>query len=188
MALISILYWLSLATWFGSAVFLAVAAPTIIRTVRDHDPLLPTVLSVNLERQHAALLAGSIVRNLLISLTRLSYLCAGGLLIALVGEWIVVARGGLDLVLPLLRSALFIAAAVFMIYDARFVRPRIEEARRTFVDHADEPDVANPALDLFERYGRESVTVLQTLIFMLLGLVVFSAIGLARGMGQTVLF
>jgi hypothetical protein len=160
----------------------------IIRTVREHDPLLPTVLSVNLERQHAALLAGSIVRNLLASLTRLSYLCAGGLLIALIGEWIFVARGGLDLVLPLLRSALFIAAAVFMIYDARFVRPKIEEARRTFVDHADEPDVANPALDRFERYGRESVTVLQLLIFVLLGLVVFSAIGLARGAGQTVLF
>lgn len=188
MALISILYWLSLATWFGSAVFLAVAAPTILRTVREHDPLLPTVLSVNLERQHGTLLAGDIIRTLLISLTRLAYLCAAGLLIALIGEWVVVGRGGRDWVLPLVRSSLFIAAAVLMIYDARFVRPRIEEARRTFVDHADEPDVANPALDRFDRYGRESVTVLQLLIFVLLGLVVFSAIGLARGVGQTVLF
>jgi hypothetical protein len=63
LALVSILYWLSLSTWFGAAVFVAVAAPSIIRTVRENDPLLPTVLSVNLEGQHGTLLAGSIVNT-----------------------------------------------------------------------------------------------------------------------------
>jgi hypothetical protein len=188
LALVSILYWLSLSTWFGAAVFVAVAAPSIIRTVRENDPLLPTVLSVNLEGQHGTLLAGSIVNNLLSSLSRLAYLCAGGLLLALVGEWVLVAREGRDWVLPLVRSALFVAAVALVVYDGRVVRPKVLEARRTYIDNADEPDVANPARERFEHFGRESVTVLQYLIFVLLGLVLFSGIGLARGLGTSVSF
>lgn len=180
--LISILYWLSLATWFGSAVFVAVAAPAIFRTVRESDPLLPMVLSVNLEGQHGTLLAGSIVKNLLFSLTRLAYLCAAGLLLALLGEWVVVVRESRDWILPLLRSALYLAAVALVVYDARVVRPKVEEARLTYIEHADDPEIANPARDRFEQHGRESVTVLQLLIFLLLGLVLFSAIGLARGL------
>lgn len=186
--LISIFYWLSLSTWFGASVFVLVAAPSIHRTVRDNNPLLPTVLSVNLEGQHGTLLAGGIVNNLLASLSRLGYLCAGILLIALIGEWVLVGRENRDWVLPLVRSALYISAVALAVYDARVVRPKVDEARQTFVDHADEPDVANPALDRFDRYGRESVTVLQLLIAALLGLVVFSGIGLARGLGTSVSF
>lgn len=188
LALLAILHWLCLATWFGSAVFLALAAPMIFRTVRENDPLLPMVLSVNLEGQHGTLLAGSIVRNLLVSLTRISYLCAGGLLVALVTEWIIVARESRDWVLPLVRSALYLAAVVLVVYDARYVRPRLEEARQTYIDNADTPEVANPARDLFEQHGRESVTILQLLIFVLLGLVLFSGIGLARGMSHSIIF
>ena len=190
-ALVAILYWLSLATWFGSAVFVAIAAPRIIRTVRESDPILPSVLSVNLEGQHGTLLAGGIVSNLLAALTRVAYLCAGGLLIALAVEWVLVARaaGGLDrLVLPLVRSALFVAAVALAVYDGRVVRPKVEEARRTYIDNADEPDVANPARERFEQFGRESVTVLQFQIFLLLGLVLFSGVGIARAGGVSVVF
>ena len=45
-----ILYWLALATWFGGLLFIAVAAPVIFRTIHESDPILPTVLSVNLCR------------------------------------------------------------------------------------------------------------------------------------------
>ena len=188
LVIISILYWLSLATWFGSCVFVLVAAPSILRTVRENDPLLPTVLSVNLEGQHGTLLAGSIVNNLLASLTRVAYLCAAVLLIAFIGEWVLVVREGRDWVLPLVRSALYLAAVVLVAYDARIVRPKVEEARRTYIENADDPDIANPALDRFDQHGRESVWVLQGLIFVLLGLVLFSGVGLARGTAPTIAF
>ena len=43
------MYWVALATWFGSAAFVAVAAPIIFRVIRESDPTLPGVLSVNLD-------------------------------------------------------------------------------------------------------------------------------------------
>src|SRR5580704_19328585 len=58
--LVQVVYWLALSTWFGGVLFIAAAAPVIIKTVKDADPLLPTVLSVNLEGQHGTLLAGGI--------------------------------------------------------------------------------------------------------------------------------
>ena len=177
--LIHIIYWLSLATWFGATVFVVVAAPIIFRTIRETDPTLPMVLSVNLEGQHSDLLAGGIVSNLLAALTRLAYLCAGGMALAFVGEWVLVARGGYNWALPLVRTALYLAAIGLLLYDGRLVRPKVEEARRTYVDHADEPEVANPAKDRFDQFGREAVMVLQFLLFVLVGLVLFSGIGVA---------
>ena len=181
--LIHILYWLALATWFGSAVFVVVAAPIIFRTVRDEDPTLPMVLSVNLEGRHSDLLAGGIVSNLLSALTRLAYLCAAVLALTLLAEWVMVVREGLNWPLPLVRTTLFLAALGLAVYDGRVVRPKVEEARRTYVDNADEPDIANPAKDRFDHFGREAVMVLQFLLFVLLGLVLFSGIGLAQGGG-----
>src|SRR3954454_21167129 len=58
--IVQIVYWLALATWFGGVLFVAISAPVILRTVRENNPILPHVLSVNLEGQHATLLAGSI--------------------------------------------------------------------------------------------------------------------------------
>ena len=56
--LVQIVYWLALATWFGGVLFVAIAAPAVFRTVRENNPVLPHVLSVNLEGQHGTLLAG----------------------------------------------------------------------------------------------------------------------------------
>src|SRR5260370_36766005 len=86
--IVQIVYWLSLSTWFGGVLFIAIAAPVIFRTVREQRPLLPTVLSVNLENQHADLLAGSIVANLLEGLTRVDLVCAGGVLLGLAVQWL----------------------------------------------------------------------------------------------------
>src|SRR5204862_5746439 len=90
---VQIVYWLSLATWFGGVLFIAVAAPVIFRTIREQRPLLPTVLSVNLENQHADLLAGSVVANLLEILSRVELVCAGGVLVGLAGQWFLAGRG-----------------------------------------------------------------------------------------------
>src|SRR5688572_22266029 len=86
--IIQILYWLSLSTWFGGVLFVAIAAPIIIRTVRDNNPILSTVLSVNLEGQHGTLLGGAIVGSIVSVLTRVEFICAAALLIATVGQMI----------------------------------------------------------------------------------------------------
>jgi len=80
-----ILYWLALATWFGGVLFIALAAPIIFRTVREANPIMTSVLSVNLEGQHGTLLAGTIVANLLQRLMWLEMVCAGTLLLTWLG-------------------------------------------------------------------------------------------------------
>ena len=62
-----------------------------------------------------------------------------------------------------------------LIYDLRVVSPRIFKFRQEYIDHADEPEVANPAKERFDRYHRESITVLMLSLGALLGLVLFSA-------------
>src|SRR5690349_16620971 len=111
---IQIAYWLALATWFGAVLFIAVSWPVIYSTVREADPVLPTVLSVNLEGQHGSLLAGTIVANLIARLTRIQLICAGVLLIAIAvqlgARWQDWASG-----IP--RLILFLAAVGLVAYD-----------------------------------------------------------------------
>ena len=78
---------ISLSSWFGGVLFIAAGVPIIFRTVRQSDPLLPTVLSVNLEGQHATLLANTIVGNLLSMLFKLGIGCAVALVITVIGQW-----------------------------------------------------------------------------------------------------
>jgi hypothetical protein len=173
---IQIAYWLALSTWFGGVLFIAMAAPVIFRTVRDADPTLPKVLSVNLEGQHGTLLAGTIVANLLNVLLRVQLLCGAVLLVAILGQWFFIDRSpGLGLLLPILRTAMYLAAVGLLIYDWRVVWPRIQKFRQEYIDHADEPEVANPAKEQFDRYHQESVTVLRNVLFLLLGIILFSA-------------
>lgn len=173
--IVQIVYWLSLATWFGGVLFIAIAAPIIFRTVREQQPLLPTVLSVNLENQHGDLLAGSIVANLLAMLSRVQLLCSGGVFLGQLGQWFIIDRGNPGpLTQMILRTVLYLAATTLVIYDWRVVWPRISKYRQEYLDHADEPDVANPAKDLFDRYQREGLNVLMVIVLLLLGLVLFS--------------
>jgi len=170
--LIHLFYWLALATWYGGVVFIVLCAQVIQRTVRESDPTLPTVLSVNLEGQHATLLAGSIVANILVLLVKIEMICAGVLLITMVGQWILL--GGSHLPLSIIRTCLYIAAVAVVFYDWRFVSPRVFRFRKQYIDHADEPEIANPAREQFDRYHRESITVLMILWLLLSGLVLFS--------------
>jgi hypothetical protein len=172
---IQVAYWLALSTWFGGVLFVAIAAPIIFRTIRDADPTLPKVLSVNLESQHSSLLAGTIVANVLETLTRVHLVCAVVMLVAILGQWVFIDRSGMNLLLPILRAAMFAAAMALLIYDWRVVWPRIKRYRQEYLDHADEPDIANPALDQFDRYHQESVTILRNMLFLLLGIILFSA-------------
>ena len=71
-------------------------------------------------------------------------------------------------------------AAAVAVYDWRVVWPLVWKHRQEFIDHADEPEVANPAKDQFDRYQKESVLLLELLLFFLLGMVLFSG-----GMSQS---
>jgi hypothetical protein len=174
-AIIQIVYWLSLSTWFGGVLFVAVAAQIIFRVVREQKPLLPMVLSVNLENQHADLLAGTIVASLLSVLSRIELACAGGVLVGLVGQWVLVLHGGPEsMVLIILRTVLWLVASLLVVYDWRVIWPHIMRYRDEYIDHADEPEVANPAKEQFDKYHRESVNVLTIVFLLLLGLVLFS--------------
>jgi hypothetical protein len=172
-SLVQLFYWLALATWLGGVVFIVFAAPVILRTVRESDPTLPTVLSVNLEGQHSTLLGGSIVANLLSVLIRVELICAAVLALSLVGQWAVLR--GLQMGLSVLRTCLFAGAVAMVLYDWRFVLPRILQHRRDYIEHADEPEAAEAAQAQFDRYQRESLNVLFILWGILSALVLFSA-------------
>ncbi len=184
--LIQTIYWLALSTWFGGALFVAIAAPVIHRTLREANPILPNVLSVNLEHEHGNLLAGSVVGNLLRMLGPVQFTCAAVILLMLLGQWLVLYREAAQLqviygedwgrVVPaIVRSCLFIIAVVLLMYDRRIVWPRAWTYRQEYIDHADEPEIANPAKDMFDRYHRESVRVLLIIIGVLSLMIVFSS-------------
>jgi hypothetical protein len=174
-SLLQIIYWIALATWFGGVLFIAVAAPIIFRTVKESNPIIPSVLSVNLEGQHGNLLAGTIVANLISHLVRVELICAGGLVVGLIGQWALSDVAGQNWLMPMLRSAMTLAAAGFAIYDWRVLWPKINRYRDEYIDHADEPEVANPANDQFNHYQRESELLLRIRLALLLGLVLFSS-------------
>jgi hypothetical protein len=173
--IVQIFYWLALATWFGGAFFIAMGARIIMRTVEENKPVLPHVLAVNLEGQHGTLLGGTIIGNLLNAFTRVEMVCAAVLGLTVLAQWLMIdVHNQSALISAILRTALLLAACGIVFYDWRMLWPRIWKSRQTFLDHADEPETANPAKDEFDRYQRESVMLLEILIFVLLGIVLFS--------------
>jgi hypothetical protein len=178
--IVQIIYWLALSTWFGSVLFVAVAAPIIFRTVRESNPVLPEVLSVNLEGQHATLLAGSIVGNLLSRLAVLQLACGGVLLLAMIIHPFIIDVGGNNLTAAVLRGVLLLAAVALVVYDWRVIWPRIWQHREQYIQHADDPEVANPAKEQFDRAHRSSVNLLSGVLFLLLGIILFSGSILPR--------
>ena len=62
-----------------------------------------------------------------------------------------------------------------MLYDWRIVWPRIVRFRDQYIDHADEPEVANLAKEQFDREHHRSVMLLTLRLGLLLGLIVFSS-------------
>jgi hypothetical protein len=173
--LVQIIYWLVLSTWFGGALFIAVAAQVVFQTVRQNNPILPHVLSVNLEGQHSTLLSGTIVANLIGMLSNIEMICAGVMVPAIGAQWFLLDRGTTSVLISLfVRSALLVTATGVIAFDRWVLWPKIWQFRQTFIDNADDPDKANPAREQFDRYQRESFTLLHVLVFLLLGIVLFS--------------
>jgi hypothetical protein len=173
--LVQTVYWLALSTWFGGAMFIGVAAGAIHRTVRENKPVLPHVLSVNLEDQHSTLLAGTIVGNLISALTRIEIVCAGVLLVAIAAQWFLIDLADNWVKLSaFVRTALYLAATGVLIYNGWVLWPRIMKARQAFIEDADNPEKANPINEQLERLQRESEMLLMILVFLLLGIILFS--------------
>jgi len=183
--LVQTLYWLALSTWFGGVLFVAVAAPIIFRTVRESNPILPTVLSVNLENQHASLLAGGIVGNILKAMSRVQLGCAGVLLPVQVLQWLVMDRSMGNTIHGLLRLVFFVAAMALVLYDRYVTWPKVWKYRQEYIDHADEPDVANPAKDQFDRYHNESMWMMFVVLILLSLIIVFSTMISPAGIIRT---
>lgn len=174
-ALIESIYWLALSTWFGCVLMSAIAPLIILRITKDADPTLPRVLSVNLDSQHSTLLASMIVGDLLATLFKLEAVCAAVLLPALVGQWFLVERTGPAVALPILVSGLYVAGVIFLIYTWRVVLAKVLSHRAKYIEHADDPDVANAELDAFDRYSHVLFGMVRNLLFALLGMILFSA-------------
>jgi hypothetical protein len=173
--IIQIVYWISLSTWFGSAVFIALAAPVIFKTVRENNPILTDILSVNLEGQHGTLLAGSIVVNLIQRLFRIELFCGGAILICLAIQPFVIDTHTESVAMIITRAVLFLAAVAVVLYDRQLLWPRLKLSRVEYIEHADEPDVANPARDRFDKDQRLSLLLLTVVVALLAGMILFSA-------------
>jgi hypothetical protein len=173
--LVQTVYWLALSVWFGGAMFIGIAVQTIHRTVRESNPVLPHVLSVNLEGQHSTLLAGTIVGKLISVLARVEIICAAVVLVALGSQWFLIdLADSWAKASAFVRSALCLAAMGVVIYDGWILWPKIMEARQTFIENSDDPEKANPASERMDRLQRDSEMLLMILVFLLLGMILFS--------------
>jgi hypothetical protein len=186
LTVIAIFYWLALAAWFGSVLFVAATTAIIHRTVEEADPTLPTVLSVNLEGRHAALLGGRIVGDLLSRLWTIEVLAMLVLAITTLGEWLYVLNGGRDVLLPAVRTVLLVAAGVAAWYGNRHLRSKAEAHRDQYVEVADDPEASQAEAEQFNAAQANASSMLVFELGALAGLVLFTAIGLGVGV-QTVL-
>lgn len=173
--IVQIVYWLALATWFGGVLFIAIAAQSIFKTVRQANPILPEVLSVNLEGQHATLLAGSIVSNLLARLGRIEVVCGVALILTFIAQMFLIDLDGRNGIAAILRAALLVGAILLSAYHRWIIWPKIQKDRDQYIEHADEPEIANPARERFDVQHRRGVAMLQGVLFLLLGMILFSA-------------
>jgi hypothetical protein len=167
-------FWAALGAWFGSAVFAAMAAGVIHRVVRQHDPTLPRVLQVNLDGQHSTLLAGDVVFQLLRLLQRVGIACAVVLFLVLMAQISLTQPVGFPRTEAIIRVTLFAAAVVTLVFNGRFVWPAIARHRNTYIEHADTPEIANPALEQLDHYQREAALVLYIQLVLLLAMILFS--------------
>jgi hypothetical protein len=172
--LVQLVYWLSLSTLLGSVLFVLLAAPSVFRTIRENNPILSHVLSVNMEGQHSTLLAGAVVTGLLQRLLRVELVCGGLLLVTLIVQPFVIDLSSAGAGSAVVRAVLFLAAGGVAFYDWQYVWPKVNASRAEYIDHADEPDVANPALDRFNAAQRLNLNLTVVVASLVLGMVLFS--------------
>jgi hypothetical protein len=173
--LVQTVYWLALATWFGGLMFTALVWPVILTTLKEEDPTLPRVLSVNVDHDHASLLAGTLIGAMLRHMAGVQIVCAGFVLVALIAQWLVISEDSLSRLSALARCILFVAAAGMLVYDRRILWPKIWKAREQFLENADNPDAANPIRDRFNRQQQTSMLLMFLQLVLLSLMIIFSS-------------
>jgi len=166
------LYWLALSAWLGGTAFIMIIVPVVFRTVREYDPTLPTVLSVNLDGAHSSLLATTIIVNLFSTLVRVELTAAAVLIATLAGQWAVL--GSNQVTLSIIRTCLLFGATGVLVYEWRVVLPRVAQYRKEYIDKADEPEPALAARKQFDESYRENITLLIVRLVFILALVPLS--------------
>jgi hypothetical protein len=171
--LIDTISWAALSTWFGGALFLAVASGVIFRVHRDADPTLPRVLSVNIDGDHASLLSAEVVSGIDRLYTLIGLVCAAVIVVAIVVRSVAQPDGSAS---SLVQGLIVLLASIVTAYQGRSLRPRIERARLDYINHADDPEKCADARSRFNRFSREYLNVLMMLIALLLAAILFSAV------------
>jgi hypothetical protein len=167
--LVQVIYWLSLSTWFGGVLFIALSIPLIVKTFKEADG------ARSLDEDQRILLAGTLVENLFASLIRIELICAGVLFLVVLAQWFLVDLAGANLFISVLRSALYLAAAIIAVYDWRVIEPRSRKYRAELIASVDNPEALEPAREKFQKHHQESYTLLAAQGFLLLGMIIFSA-------------
>jgi hypothetical protein len=174
--LIQSIYWLALATWFGGAMFVALAWPIILATVRQEDPTLPRVLSVNVDHDHAGLLAGTIIGAIVRQVGLVQLGCAVAMLGPLIAQWFLMSSTYHNLIGGVARCTFYAGAVILLIYDRRVLWQRLWKARQEFIDNADDPEVANPIRERFNKHQRDSMFAMLLQLALLSLTIVFSSV------------
>lgn len=172
--LIQILYWLFLSIWVGSTVYVAYAVPVVFRVVRRREVRLPDVTAEALRDEHETLLAGDIVAGLLGRLGQIQIICICAML-PLLAVGTLFVQDWLDGLTLAAKAALYLTASWLIFSDWRKRLPITLNARQRYIDHADEPAIAEQAKAEYERLHRAGSRVYQAVVFLLLGLLLVSA-------------
>ena len=171
---IQILYWLVLSIWFGGVVFVVLAAPAVFRAVGQRELRLPDITAAALRGEHQTLVAGDVVAGLLQRLGQIQLLCLGAMLPLLLAttffmtsslQWLTLGE----------KALLYALSAGVVLYDRWKRFPITLRARQRYIEHADEPEVADLAKAEFEASHRASERAYHLIVFLLLLLVLVSA-------------
>jgi hypothetical protein len=102
-------------------------------------------------------------------------ICGCMLLVSFILQSFIIDLHGDNGLATIIRGSLFVLAMGAVFVDWRFVWPKIRSSRSEYLDHADEPEVANPARDRFDREQRNSLNLLTLVIVLLTGMILFSS-------------
>lgn len=169
------LYWVALASWFGGALFGAIAAEVVFRVVRHADPTLPKILSVNIDGDHAALLSTEVITEIARVFGRIGAVAALVCLASLAYEAFAGPGASGGWIRLGVRGVLVIVAGFATVYLWRLVLPKLDSHRASYIEFADDPEKAGIHRDAFNRLMRELLNVIVMILVLLLGLIIFSA-------------
>jgi hypothetical protein len=175
--LIETSYWAALSVWLGLTLSTLLRMPGLFRTMSEQDPTLPGVLSVNLDAQHATLLALRLIEDDLWLITRLGMVCAGVLVIGTTAHMVLTTETASMMIRSVIRAVAILAAVALALIVWFVAAPSSRSARLQYIAAADDTETALPARQRLETAHRRQVAAVFALAMALLAAVVFSVPG-----------